>query len=154
MKPFEKKPANPSHLPAEVREDAAETRATLRRQNHWMDEVVQDFEQKGGIHNNPYKGKTLSLEDSQGEDYYLYKFLKNANVLPYWIELQLKIRNGIAELLKRMDGMEPATQKEADKEIKTINKWIREYNRQCPAPFLQRMTLTRENLREQSKKWE
>ncbi|WP_232225601.1 DnaJ family domain-containing protein [Oceanobacillus manasiensis] len=103
----------------------------LQYKDH-MSEIIKKAERDGQFADLPGKGKPLQL----GQDYLnpeekqLYKTMKDNHVLPRWIELANKIDH-LKEELTHIEG------KERTKQIKQINKLVKEYNYACP-PSLQR----------------
>lgn len=135
-----------SAVPAEIRENAAETIMTERRLAHWLDEAYSETCKNGGFDDLPGKGKSIHV---QGGDA-LHSIMKNANVLPPWLELQHVIRDQIAEVLERMksdEGYAPGA------DLEQINKSISSYSKMVPSHLLQKPKLTPENAAAQIYKW-
>src|SRR5699024_3309274 len=88
-----------------------------------MTEIIRKAECDGHFDDLPGKGKPLDL----GQDYMnpaekqLYKTMKHNHVLPKWVELGNEI-DTLKEELGNLEG------KYRKKQIKTINKKIKEYN--------------------------
>ncbi|WP_404458510.1 DUF1992 domain-containing protein [Oceanobacillus kapialis] len=103
----------------------------LQYKDH-MSEIIQKAEREGHFSDLPGKGKPLKI----GQDYLnpeekqLYKTMKDNHVLPRWVELANKI-DSLKETLPELGG------KERSKQVKQINKLVKEYNYACP-PSLQR----------------
>lgn len=117
------------------------------RQRDWMDEIFSNYEKSGGMDGLPGKGKPLDVASGDA----LHSVMKEAHVLPSWLELQKKIRNQLAQMLRQMEelGTEPE-----DQAIDELNRSIRTYNSMVPNALLQKGTITKENMRAQWMKWE
>lgn len=142
--------ATPSSPPAggEVYENAASTIVFERKMQHWLDEAIRDCERSGGLDHLDGKGKPVEVPSGDG----LNSILKNANVLPSWLELQHEIRDDIRALLRRYDSVSrpPSFHKELD----AINQKIRKYNMSVPTPILQKGRLFPETVQKQLQVWE
>ncbi|WP_259392007.1 DUF1992 domain-containing protein [Paenibacillus thiaminolyticus] len=81
----------------------------------------------------------------------LQSVMKEAHVLPSWLELQKKIRSQLEQLLHQMEelGSEPV-----DQALEELNRSIRTYNSMVPNALLQKGIGTKENNRAQWMKWE
>lgn len=139
-----------SNVPGGVYEDTSELITRERRYASAIDEIVSNHAKQGGFENLEGKGKPLDLSDELTENYYLNRVLKNANVLPEWLELQHQIRDSIGKLIERLE----CTQAEKfDEDLETINVRIKKYNQMVPSPILQKTMITAENLHIQYDKW-
>ncbi|TCP58985.1 uncharacterized protein DUF1992 [Tumebacillus sp. BK434] len=137
-------------VPGEVRESSEETRYSEVQVSSWLDEAFKDFEKGGGLQDNPHKGKRLAVDDAhQSENYALNSILKNANVLPPWLELQHKIRD---EIKKVLDALDSGKQVELETAVFPINEMIKKYNLSCPFP-MQKTRIFPEKIRTQYEKW-
>lgn len=109
----------------------------LQYRDH-MSEIIKKAEREGQFEGLPGKGKPLEL----GQDYLnpeekqLYKTMKDNHVLPRWLELANKI-DSLKGTLPELTG------REHSKQVKQINKLVKEYNYACP-PSLQRNRITDE----------
>jgi hypothetical protein len=126
-------------------EDAAQTIVRARNMNSWLDQAVRDCQESGGLDHLAGKGKPIVVQDGDP----LNSMLKNANVLPAWLELQHEIRNRILKLIERMD----LGQQDFTDEITAINKQIIRYNQSVPTPVLQKGRLVEGSVREQLERW-
>ncbi|MBG9792971.1 molecular chaperone DnaJ [Paenibacillus dendritiformis] len=117
------------------------------RQGDWMDEIFSNYAKSGGMNELPGKGKPLDVASGDA----LHSVMKEAHVLPSWLELQKKIRNQLELMLRQMEelGSEPQ-----DVAIEELNRSIRTYNAMVPNALLQKGTITKENIRAQWTKWE
>lgn len=115
-----------------------------------IDDIVNEHARTGGFDDLQGKGKPLDLEEPTHEDYFLHKTMKNANVLPPWLELQHEIRDAIADLVK---CLERGKVQDLDQRITAIHQKISRYNQQCPSPLLQKPILTPDNIYSQQDKW-
>lgn len=126
-----------------VLEDSAERIGAERRFNSVIDEIVDGHERDGGFENLEGKGQPLQLEeDVMPGEYFLNKVLKNANVLPPWLELSQEIRGQLERLL----STSVAGQEISEEAIVEVNGKIRKYNQICPTPILQKRFVSKENL--------
>lgn len=136
-----------SALPASAQEDAGATIERHRQFSHWIDEAYRDFEKRGGFADLPGKGKPLRLESGDA----LHSILKNANVVPRWIELQQEIR---ADIRKVLDLMELEPERNVEPDIEAINAKIKKYNQIVPSHLLQKSKIFRDAIGEQYARWE
>jgi hypothetical protein len=143
---FFKKTNKPNVIKSEVLEDAAQTIASERNLNGWLDQIYTDYEKDGGFENLPGKGKPIHINSVDP----LMSVLSNANMLPDWLTLQHEIRDAIQALIIRMDSQAVY---EPDDEIKEINKKIKKYNTLVPTPILQKGHLSKESIVDQLTRW-
>jgi hypothetical protein len=115
----------------------------------WLDAAIKEHEQKGGFDNLPFKGQKLSEDTVKGD--LLSNTLKNANVLPPWLELQHEIRDDIGQLVQHMERSPDVAHLE--KRFEDINRKIKRYNMMCPGSFMHKSTINADNIRGQHKKW-
>jgi len=116
------------------------------------DYAINDSMRKGEFDNLEGKGKPLKFDgDESDENWMANRIMKNANVLPPWVELHHEIRDAIAKLLKEK---QQGTLLNLDKEVAKINKRISKYNSKCPHPLLQKTQLQTDRIVEQYAKWE
>jgi hypothetical protein len=126
------------------------TPSTMEKQvNTWIDQAFSDFQKNGGLEGNPWKGKPIPIQSDRGEGAALNSILKNANVLPPWLELQHEIRDGIKHLLELMPGL---PDDHIDTELDKINTKIKKYNNMCPPP-LQKVRIFKDLIEKQYDKW-
>ncbi|ASS75508.1 hypothetical protein CIG75_11295 [Tumebacillus algifaecis] len=138
-------------VPSEVRESSEESRYSEIQVSSWIDEAFHDFEKNGGLEGNKHKGKPLAVDDAHhSENYALHSILKNANVLPPWLELQHKIRDEIKAVL---DALDSGKQVDLEVAVIPINEKIKKYNMSCPFP-MQKTRIFPEKIRKQYEKWE
>jgi hypothetical protein len=124
--------------------------ATFERQhNTWLDQAFSDFQKNGGLEGNPYKGKPIPIQSDRGEGAALNSILKNANVLPPWLELQHEIRDQIKRLL---DLMATLPDDHIDSELTKINDKVKKFNNMCPPP-LQKVRIFKDLIEKQYEKW-
>jgi hypothetical protein len=97
------------------------------RHGDWMDEIFSNYAKSGGMDELPGKGKPLDVANGDA----LQSVMKEAHVLPSWLELQKKIRSHLEQLLRS----------------------IRTYNSMVPSALLQKGIITKENIRTQWTKW-
>lgn len=135
-------------VPAEVYENAAATVVGARRQQHWLDEAINECAQNGGLDHLKGKGKPISIPDGD----VLSSVLKEANVLPPWLELQHEIRDDLRAYL----GIGGATHSIPSKspDLDSINSKISRYNMLVPTPILQKGRLKPDTAEKQLKLWE
>jgi|GEM_PF-7039996 len=119
----------------------------MANMSHWLDEIVGEYEQTALP--NPHQGKPIFIEDVHHPDYHLNKLLKNAHVLPAWIELQHQIRDQIGDLLSRLEKLPPG---EAEREVERLNLLVKKYNLSCPAAA-QKAPLYLDILEKQYQHW-
>ncbi|MFD2171203.1 DUF1992 domain-containing protein [Tumebacillus lipolyticus] len=137
-------------VPAEVREHSEESRYSEMQYSSWLDEAFDDFQKNGGLDNNKYKGKPLVIEQTnQGENGVMNSILKNAKVLPPWLELQHKIRDEIKQLLDQIDSGKTIDLETA---VLPINEKIKKYNLMCPF-IMQKTRLFPDLIRRQYERW-
>lgn len=136
---------NAISLPPIVGEDAAQSIVRARNVNDWLDQAVRDCQESGGLDHLAGTGKPIVV---QGGDP-LNSMLKNANILPPWLELQHEIRNRIVKLIQRMD----LGQQDITEELQAINKQIIRYNQSVPTPVLQKGRIAVESIRDQVDRW-
>lgn len=137
----------PKFMPPEVREDSATDRVAEQKVNSWMDEAFAEFERNGGMEHLPGKGKPLTVE--LGKDPFS-DVLKNANVLPPWLELQHEIRS----LIEKQLYSKSTDSKLLSLALKEINELISEYNRICPSPLLQKTLVNADTLESHFQRWQ
>jgi hypothetical protein len=143
---FFKKTNKPNVIKSEVLEDAAQTIASERNLNGWLDQIYTDYEKEGGFENLPGKGKPIDIKFGDP----LNGVLSNANILPDWLILQHEVRDAIQALIIRMDFQ---AEYEPDVEITEINKKIKKYNTLVPTPILQKGHLSKESIVDQFTRW-
>ena len=116
------------------------------RHGDWMDEIFSNYAKSGGMDELPGKGKPLDVANGDA----LQSVMKEAHVLPSWLELQKKIRSHLEQLLRQMEelGSEPV-----DQALEELNCSIRTYNSMVPSALLQKGIITKENIRTQWTKW-
>lgn len=116
-----------------------------------MTEIVENHAREGGFENLKGKGQPLQLDGDLPENYYLTKVLKNANVLPSWLELQHEIRDAIRAFVCDManTSADDLNHREA-----LINEKIYRYNRECPHPSLQKPVFRQSLAERQLTFWE
>ncbi len=113
-----------------------------------VEEQIREAEQKGEFDNLSGQGRPLDFNDEEtaleGDLKMAHHILKNADALPFWIELDKEIRARqafCAELLARIRATTaPAMRRKliADyrTEAKSVNDNILHFNCICPAPHL------------------
>ncbi|KYP80564.1 DUF1992 domain-containing protein [Ferroacidibacillus organovorans] len=138
-------------IPDNVREDAAETIVRERHYASAIDQIIAEHAQQGGFDNLEGKGKPLNLEGKVHENYYLSRVMKNANVLPHWLELQHEIRDMLKSLI---DAVDRNATPNLEAKIAEINIKIKKYNRVCPNPLFEKPHVTVKNYRTQAKQFE
>ncbi|WP_246066821.1 DnaJ family domain-containing protein [Paenibacillus koleovorans] len=136
------------NLHTSVSEDTAETIARERRLIHWMDEAYAEFERGGGMEGLKGKGKPILVPDSDP----MNSILKNANILPPWLELQHQIRDRTRKLVELLDRTARVGSEE-EEELGAINAMINRYNRMVPTPVLQKGRLHLDSIKEQLQLW-
>ncbi|WP_199614353.1 DnaJ family domain-containing protein [Paenibacillus alkalitolerans] len=129
-----------------VSEDAARTIVGERQLHHWLDEAFAECEKTGGFDDLKGKGKPVEVQTGNG----LYGILKNANVLPQWLQLQHEIRDRLVQL---DDLLELGVANGIDKELAEVNKKISKYNGIVPSPLFQKMKVSKETLKTQLQQW-
>lgn len=95
---------------------------------------IQEAQQAGELSNLPGAGRPfdVSRADVSDPDVLEAKILKNAGVLPGWIEEQQALRAEISLLDKRA-----ASDDNVSEQAKHINSKIRAFNQRCPPQFQQ-----------------
>ncbi|WP_193726759.1 DnaJ family domain-containing protein [Paenibacillus guangzhouensis] len=106
------------------------------------EQAIRDFERKGGFQDLP--GMHKPIEVTQGDP--LHAVLKNAHVLPAWLELQHEIRDEIGRLLARQAVQEP-------EQIDALNQKIDKYNRLVPSSLFQKRRVSAAMLQEHYEQW-
>ncbi|MDF2815325.1 MAG: hypothetical protein K0Q81_1525 [Paenibacillus sp.] len=139
------KGGNSAPSPSLVNEDAAQTIVRARNMNTWLDDAFRECVQNGGMDNLDNKGKPVVVKGGDP----LNSMLKNANVLPPWLELQHEIRKQILLLIERMN----LGQQDVTDDINRINQQITKYNLSVPTPILQKGRLAENSIREQVQLW-
>jgi hypothetical protein len=114
-----------------------------------LDDAYQDFQKNGGMDDNPYKGKPIPIEQGGSDEAVLNSVLKNANVLPPWLELQKEIRDLIKNLIDKMPAL---SDPQIDAEVSKVNEKVKKYNNMCPPP-LQKTRLFTDTIEKQFEKW-
>lgn len=113
-----------------------------------VEEQIREAEQKGEFDDLAGQGKPLDYNDEEtaleGDLKMAHHILKNANALPFWIELDKEIRarqehcRGLLEQVRA--AASPAVRRRliADyrDEAKAVNDHILHFNCICPAPHL------------------
>jgi hypothetical protein len=110
------------------------------------DIIIKDFQNKGGFDDLPSKNKPLEVQSGD----VFTSILKNANVLPMWVDLQHEIRDDIKKLLKTMTWQGDSI---IQIEVENINKKIIRYNQIVPSSILQKPKVKKESLTEDYIKW-
>lgn len=135
-----------SHVPGEVRETSLEGTLSEQRYQSWIDSAINDFHKGGGLNDLPGKGKPLNLEKGDA----FSSILKNANVLPPWIELQHEIRDAIKTVINDLDTNPNL---DIQERVSEINKKIAKYNNSVPTSVLQKTRIFPDIIRDQYQKW-
>ncbi|QGQ99456.1 DUF1992 domain-containing protein [Paenibacillus psychroresistens] len=133
-------------IKSEVLEDAPQTIANERMLARWLDQIYTDYEKDGGFEKLPGKGKPINLDSGDP----LNGMLKNANILPVWLDLQHEIRDAIQSLINRLNNQ---AEYNPDDDMDQINKKIKKYNSLVPLPILQKGHLSKESVAEQLERW-
>ncbi|CAG7643755.1 hypothetical protein PAESOLCIP111_04547 [Paenibacillus solanacearum] len=118
----------------------------------WMDEVMRDQQEKGGLDHLPGEGKPLFLSGESSMERHVNSVLKTAHYLPRWIELQQEIQADLERILHQLRA-EQKSGSLLDAELGEVNRKIRQYNNACPIPMLQKGAVTADNISEQYEKW-
>lgn len=148
LKSLKEKPKNGILFPnQETEENSAITISRERKQIRWMDEILKESEKNGEFDNLPGKGKPLNVQSGN----VLNSILKNANILPPWLELQHEIRDDIKKLL---DNMNDENINYINCEIEKINKKITEYNNKIPTPILHKSYISSLDIIKKYSEWE
>ena len=73
---------------------------TLETWDSWVDEAIQDARDRGEFDNLPGEGRPLQVERNPfaGDRELGFHVLKNANLLPRWMELDQEISRAVTEL--------------------------------------------------------
>jgi len=119
----------------------------------WMDEVMRDQQEKGGLDHLPGEGKPLFLSGESSMERHVNSVLKTAHYLPRWIELQQEIQADLERILHQLRTEERKSGSLLDAELGEVNRKIRQYNNACPIPMLQKGAVTADNISEQYEKW-
>jgi hypothetical protein len=137
-------------VPERVLEEAPLPDVKQKAYATWIDQMIAEHEQKGGFRDLEGKGKPLNINENDG-DYMMNRIMKNANILPPWLELGHEIRDEIEALhlaLKRNPNLDP------NKRLQSINAKIAKYNAECPSPLLQKAPIRLETIEEQLQAWQ
>jgi hypothetical protein len=113
-----------------------------------MDEAIEECAQTGGLDHLKGKGEPIPIPEGD----VLSSVLKQANVLPPWLELQHEIRNDLRAYVSSHRANPPATFVSAD--LDAINRKISRYNMLVPTPILQKGRVNPDTAEEQLKLWE
>jgi len=100
----------------------------------WISEVVREMEERGDFRDLPGKGKPLDLPDdglTDPAEAMANRLLKQADILPEWIELQKQIRAELNWL--RQHRADP----DFPPRLAAVNKLIDRYNLLVPTVNLQ-----------------
>ena len=128
----------------EDKEDA-DKEASEKDERGYIKSAIQKAMESGQFDNLPGKGKPLNLEPPS-EHSMANRIMKNANVLPLWLELQHEIRDEIAALIEgRGDNIA--------KSLDEINAKIKTFNLKCPSVSLQKPLLHANDLDKQFHRW-
>lgn len=130
------------------RESQIEEGQSGSRYRDWMEEVIARHESEGGFRNLPGKGKPLKFADDGSFDSMFDRIVRDAGVLPRWLELQKEIFADIQELLKLQQA-----QKDIAPHIDRVNEKVRLYNKECPNPLLQKPSIREDILAEALERW-
>jgi hypothetical protein len=136
-------PADPEAAPAPPGEPAAQRPHLFVTSGSWLDEIVAEHQQQGDFDDLPGSGRPLKLDPSFDLASHL---LKNASVLPPWLELQKEIRQDLRRLTAMPD---PSPQ-----DFEAVNAKIARFNRSCPVPSMQRSAVRPETVAEQLPRWD
>ncbi|UHA72109.1 J-domain-containing protein [Paenibacillus sp. 481] len=132
----------------ESKENSAQAIQNIRSFNNHLDEIFNNYVDKGGLDDLKGQGKPLHVSEGSVLD----SVLKNANYLPPWLELQKEIRNTIAATIDKID-------KEVERDriaiaIDEINVRIQLYNTKVPSSILQKGLISFENIKTKYAMWE
>src|SRR5690606_30027589 len=97
-----------------------------------IDMAVKEYFDREGDEHLKGKGKPIKLEEGD----VLHAVLKNANILPPWLELRKEIILEMKDVIEhiKLSGASNYVEQQID----AINLKIRKYNRTVPHPQLQR----------------
>ncbi|BDG59962.1 DnaJ family domain-containing protein [Caldinitratiruptor microaerophilus] len=103
----------------------------------WVEEQIEEARARGDFDNLPGKGQPLDLSrDPFAErDWLVHHVLRNARVLPEWIELDREIREGIRWLKAHPGHPERAAR------VRELNRRIDRFNLLVPSVSLQKPRL-------------
>lgn len=113
-----------------------------------VEEQIREAEQNGEFDDLAGQGKPLTYDDEEtaleGDLKMAHHILKNANALPFWIELDKEIRarqDHCRDLLEQIRAAaSPAVRRRLIEdyrdEAKAVNDHILHFNCICPAPHL------------------
>ncbi|WP_195574384.1 DUF1992 domain-containing protein [Paenibacillus sp. 1001270B_150601_E10] len=127
-------------------EASKQTYYSARHHEKAMDSIVDEFAKKGGFDDLPGKGKPLKLQEGD----VLGHVMKEANVLPPWLELRKEIVNEMSLLLARQREVGASIH---EQELDALNEKIRKFNRHVPSSLLQKGLVSASNLEQQYEKW-
>ncbi|MBD2861727.1 DnaJ family domain-containing protein [Paenibacillus oceani] len=113
-----------------------------------MDEAIEECALNGGFDHLKGNGEPILIPDGD----VLSSVLKQANVLPPWLELQHEIRNDLRAYVSSGRVNPPAPSESAD--LDAINRKISRYNMLVPTPILQKGRVKPDTAEEQLKLWE
>lgn len=137
-------------MASDVQEDSLDGDLRKRRLTHWMDRLFDEQHKEGKFDNLPNAGKPLKIDLNAPPESIFNGILKEANVLPPWLELQHEIR----DMIKRLSlDMERLAEEQREQAIVAINTKIRKYNTMVPSPIMQKGLVTASNIRTIVHKW-
>ncbi len=140
-------------VPREMLEHSAEQTVRELRFQTWLDDVIEQHRRDGGFANLAGQGKPLPLDDPAfSGDGMVYGILKNARVLPEWLELQHEIR----ETLRRLVELRPMlNESEVARRTAALNEKILRHNECAPSDLLKKPPLhSSRSFAEQLANWE
>jgi uncharacterized protein YlzI (FlbEa/FlbD family) len=137
---------NAMYASQESKENSAKAIVEARMFQSIVDRAVEDYAKDGGFDILPGKGKPLVIPEGD----ILNSILKNANLLPPWIEMRKEIINDMKIIIEHLDLSENLVQEE---HIEAVNQKIRKFNRQVPVSHFQKGLISLQTIRTQYEKW-
>lgn len=138
-----------SAVPAEVDETNVAGQARDTRYRTWIDSMIEEHQRDGGFDRLEKKGKPLNLDENVGFEGLVNRTLKEARVLPKWLELQHEIYVELKAIALRLEG-----NSEAAVDWAKLQQKIRAYNASCPHESLQKPMANKANLQTVIQRWE
>jgi hypothetical protein len=130
----------------ESKENSAQVIQSAKTYNSWIDAAVADFSKEGGFDNLKGKGKPLKLEEGD----VLNSIMKNANILPPWVELRHEILKDMKEIIDKSEDFDFTID---ENHIEQINQKILKYNWLVPNMLLQKGLITSQNIKTRYENW-
>mgnify|MGYP001251288733 CR=1 FL=1 len=146
FKKEKKETQNKMDVSQESAENSAKAVNDARWYNSLIDQAVAEYMESGNFDVEKWKGKPVEVPEGDPLD----SVLKNANILPPWLQLRKEI---IKDMKALIDWIDAEKNDFIEEKIEKINTKIRKYNRQVPSYLLQKGLISSENIREKYESW-